>query len=48
MHTEINSLKSDLNQNLLSIGESLEVDINPLVLKSVEALELETGEVDLD
>jgi hypothetical protein len=47
MHTEINSLKSDLNQNLLSIGESLEVEISPLVLEAVETLELETGEVDL-
>lgn len=48
MHTEINSLKDDLNASLRSIGESLEVEINPLVLEAVEALELETGEVDLD
>jgi hypothetical protein len=48
MHAEINSLKNDLNENLLSIGESLEVEINSIVLEAVEALELETGEVDLD
>jgi hypothetical protein len=48
MHTEINSLKDDLNLSLRSIGESLEVEINPLVLEAVEALELETSEVDLD
>jgi len=48
MYADVKSLKNDLNDDLLAIGESLEIEIDPLVLNAVGALTLEAGEVELD
>ena len=48
MYTEINSLKADLGADLASIGESLEIEVLPLVFTDSGSLELESVEIDLD
>jgi hypothetical protein len=48
MYTEINSLKDDLSADLASIGESLEVEVLPLVFTESGSLEIETSAIEID
>jgi CII-binding regulator of phage lambda lysogenization HflD len=48
MYTEINSLKDDLSADLASIGESLEVEVLPLVFTDSASLEIEPVQIDVD
>ena len=48
MHTEINSLKSDLTEGLISISESVAVSVKSLADISKTVLEIETGKKEID